>query len=101
MTTSGPFGSSSSIAGSIALDLGYSGRFAWFGGNAGPLLLLTPQVLPAKKTAYGVGVTAGARLQLGDTFELQVPLTFSYIKTSSSSGSGLAFQGSILGGINF
>jgi hypothetical protein len=101
LTFDGGFGSVKSFAGSFALDLGYSGRYRWSGGNAGPLLMLTPEVFPAKKTAYGAGLTAGGRVQFGDSFELQLPLTVSYLATGSSSSSGLAFQGSLLGGLSF
>jgi hypothetical protein len=99
---SGAFGSVSYFMGSAALDLGYSGRYRFSGGNAGPLLLLSPQLVYANKTGYGLGVTVGGRVQVGDYFELQLPLTFGGLAASSSSGpSGFMFHASLLGGVTF
>jgi hypothetical protein len=98
----GAFGPVSYFMGRVGLDLGYSGRYRFSGGNAGPLLLLSPQLVYANKPGYGVGATVGGRVQFGESFELQLPLTFAGIFASSSNApNGFMFHASLLGGLTF
>jgi hypothetical protein len=95
--------SGSTVIGTFGFDVGYTGRFRFRRGNAGPLLMLTPQIWTVGDSVLSLGASVGGRVQIGEIFELQVPLTVSYLKALGD-GYGSArvgFQSSLLLGASF